>query len=156
MLSSTFRPCPLYFFGYILLEILSLFYTTILPSISFSPVQYITSLGKGLCSVRENNAIVSVRVNYILAIAYPNPIKQGQKCCTILLSILFQRWSSWTAFLVEVSDHKLESSQTRVIVWFFTLIFRFYKMLFKNILKFLVSWIILYGLLIPENKMAFL
>ncbi len=34
------------------------------------------------------------------------------------------------AFLVEVSGHKLESSQTRVFVWFSTLFFPFYKMLF--------------------------
>jgi hypothetical protein len=33
-------------------------------------------------------------------------------------------------FLVEVSGHKLESSQTPVFVWFSTLIFLFYKMLF--------------------------
>jgi hypothetical protein len=31
--------------------------------------------------------------------------------------ICSQRWNSWTAFLVEVSGHKLESS--RVFVWFF-------------------------------------
>ncbi len=33
-----------------------------------------------------------------------------------------QRWNSWTAFFIEVSGHKLESSQTRVFVWFFTFI----------------------------------
>jgi hypothetical protein len=38
--------------------------------------------------------------------------------------------------LVEVSGHKLESSQTRVFVSFFTLIFPFYKMLFTNRLEF--------------------
>ncbi len=31
-----------------------------------------------------------------------------------------RRWKSWTAFLVEVSGHKLESSQTRVFVRFYT------------------------------------
>ncbi len=39
-------------------------------------------------------------------------------------------------FLVEVSGHKLESSQTRVFVWFSNLIFPFFKMLFMNILEF--------------------
>jgi hypothetical protein len=33
-----------------------------------------------------------------------------------------RRWNSWTALLVEVSGHKLESSQTYVFVWFSTLI----------------------------------
>ncbi len=37
------------------------------------------------------------------------------------------RWNSWTAFFVEASGHKLESSQTRVLGWFSTLIFPFYK-----------------------------
>ncbi len=41
-----------------------------------------------------------------------------------------------TVFLVEVSGHKLESSQIRVFVWFSTLIFPFYKMLFMNRLEF--------------------
>ncbi len=36
----------------------------------------------------------------------------------------FMGWNSWTAFLVEVSRHELESSQTRVFIWFSTLIFR--------------------------------
>ncbi len=39
-------------------------------------------------------------------------------------------------FLVEVSGHQLESSQTLVIVWFSTLIFPFYNILFKNRLEF--------------------
>ncbi len=46
------------------------------------------------------------------------------------------RWKSWTAFLVEVSGHKLESSQTLVFVWLFTLIFPFFKTLFMNRLEF--------------------
>ncbi len=46
------------------------------------------------------------------------------------------RWNSLTAFLVEVSGHKIKSSQTRVSVWFSTLIFLFYKMLFINRLEF--------------------
>jgi hypothetical protein len=40
------------------------------------------------------------------------------------------------AFLVKVSGHRLESSQTRVFVRFSTLIFAFYKMLFMNRLVF--------------------
>jgi len=40
--------------------------------------------------------------------------------------------NSLTAFIVEVSGHKLEPSQTRV----FYLIFLFYKMLFMNRLEF--------------------
>ena len=39
----------------------------------------------------------------------------------------------------QVSEHKFESSQTWVFVWFSTLIFPFYKMLFMNRLEFLVS-----------------
>ncbi len=34
-----------------------------------------------------------------------------------------RRWNSWTAFLFEVSWHKLESSQARVFIWFSILIF---------------------------------
>ncbi len=49
------------------------------------------------------------------------------------------------AYLVAVSGHKLESTQTWVYIWFSTLIFPFYKMLFMNRLEFLVSQIILYG-----------
>ncbi len=41
-----------------------------------------------------------------------------------------------TAFLVEVSGHKLKSSHIRVFVWFSTIIFPFYKMLFMNRLEF--------------------
>jgi hypothetical protein len=41
-----------------------------------------------------------------------------------------------TIFLVEVSGHKLVSSQTPVFVWFSTLIFPFYNMLFMNRLQF--------------------
>ncbi len=35
-----------------------------------------------------------------------------------------QRWNSWTTFLVEVSEYYLQSSQTRVYVWFYTQIFQ--------------------------------
>ncbi len=52
------------------------------------------------------------------------------------LSVYKQRWNAWTAFLVEISGHKLEFSQTRVFVCFFTLIFPFNKMLFTNRLEF--------------------
>jgi hypothetical protein len=38
----------------------------------------------------------------------------------------------------EVSGNKLESSLTRVIVWFSTLIFPFYKLQFMNRLEFFV------------------
>ncbi len=47
-----------------------------------------------------------------------------------------QRWNSWTAFVVELSEPKLESSQTRDFVWFSTLISLFYKMHFMNRLEF--------------------
>ncbi len=55
---------------------------------------------------------------------------------SVIILILCQRWNSWTAFLVEVSGHKLESSQSWVFVWFSTLIFLFYKMLVMNRLDF--------------------
>jgi hypothetical protein len=48
----------------------------------------------------------------------------------------FQRWNSWTAFLVEVSVHKFESFKTQVFVWFSTLIFPFYKLLLMKRLEF--------------------
>ncbi len=51
-------------------------------------------------------------------------IPKKSKCSLILW------WNSWTAVLVEVTEHKLEFSQTRVFVWFSTLIFLFYKILF--------------------------
>ncbi len=48
-----------------------------------------------------------------------------------------RRGESWTAFfLVKVSGHKLESSQTQVFVWFSALTFPFHKMLFMKRLKF--------------------
>jgi hypothetical protein len=43
-----------------------------------------------------------------------------------------QRQNSGTAFLVEVSGHKLESSQARVFAWFSIPFFSFYKMLIKT------------------------
>ncbi len=46
-----------------------------------------------------------------------------------------RRWNSWTTVLVTVSGHKLEPSQTRVFVWFSTLIFPFYKMRFMKRLE---------------------
>ncbi len=45
-------------------------------------------------------------------------------------------------FLVEVSGHKLESSPTRVFVWFSNLFFQFYKILFMIDLKFLVDFFV--------------
>ncbi len=64
---------------------------------------------------------------------------------------LILRWNSWTASLVEVSGHKLESSQTRVFVWFSNLIFPFYKMLLIDILEcVLFSWF-----LKPEKSIVF-
>ncbi len=47
-----------------------------------------------------------------------------------------QGWNSWTAFLDEVSRRKLDFSQTRVFVWFPTVIFPFYKMCFMKGLEF--------------------
>jgi hypothetical protein len=41
-----------------------------------------------------------------------------------------------TTVLVEVSGHRVESSQTLVFVWFSTLVFLFYKMLFLIRLEF--------------------
>ncbi len=41
------------------------------------------------------------------------------------VSPLHLRWNSWTAFIVEVSGHKLDYSHTRVFVWYSTLIFPF-------------------------------
>ncbi len=46
------------------------------------------------------------------------------------------KWISWTATLVKVSGHKLKSYQTRVFVWFSTLIFPFHNILFMNRLQF--------------------
>ncbi len=37
-----------------------------------------------------------------------------------------------SGIFTEVSGHKLESSHTIVVVWFSTLIYTFYKMLFMN------------------------
>ncbi len=62
------------------------------------------------------------------------------------------RWNSWTAFLVEVLGHKLESSQTRLFVKFSTLIFPFYEMrltmtnilelsCFADFLKYFKNWV---------------
>ncbi len=75
-------------------------------------------------------------VNFIfrwLASEHQDPVSP---ICSGMKAIAEQRWNSWTAFLVEVSGHKLESSLNWVFVWFSTLIFPFYKMLFMNRLKF--------------------
>jgi len=66
-----------------------------------------------------------------------------------------QRWNSWTAFLVEESGHKLESSHTQVFVWFSTLIYPFYKMLFTNRSKFSFSQIFVYVFFKPEKSLVF-
>jgi hypothetical protein len=42
----------------------------------------------------------------------------------------------FNAILVEVSGHKLKSSQTRVFVWFSTIVLPFYKRLFRKRLEF--------------------
>ncbi len=61
-----------------------------------------------------------------------NPDEPGKRHCeyvqlgsfvSICPTLLGQRWNSWTAFLVKVSGHKLESSQTRVFVWFLPSLF---------------------------------
>ncbi len=56
--------------------------------------------------------------------------------CSAVQCISFLRWNSWTAFLVEVTGHKLESSQTWDFVCFSTLIFLFYRLIFLNRLEF--------------------
>ncbi len=55
-------------------------------------------------------------------------------CCRLMVdgSWWLFRLNSGTAFLVEVSGHKHESSQTRVFVWFSTIMFPFYKTLFMT------------------------
>ncbi len=62
------------------------------------------------------------------------------------ITTLTPRWISWTTFLVEVSGHKLESSQSRIFVWFSNFNFPFKKMLLMNRLFFLflgfwIAWI---------------
>jgi hypothetical protein len=59
------------------------------------------------------------------------------------------------AFLVEVSEHKLEYSQARVFVWFSTL-FPFYKMLLMKRLEFSCFADFVYGFLKPEKSLVFL
>jgi hypothetical protein len=58
------------------------------------------------------------------------PLKQQHRCIIAYTEMEF------TAFLVEVSGHKHDSSQTRVFVWFSALIFPFYIMLFMKRLEF--------------------
>ncbi len=65
------------------------------------------------------------------------------------------RWISLTAFLVEVSEHKLKSSHTWVFVWFSYLTFPFYKILFMNRYDFLFFADFLWGFLKPEKSMVF-
>ncbi len=55
--------------------------------------------------------------------------KIGVECCDL-------RWNSWAAFLVEVSGHKLQSSQTRVYVGVFYPHFSVLQMLLRNRLEF--------------------
>ncbi len=56
--------------------------------------------------------------------------------CVLGLTHWVLRWNSWTAFLAEVTGHKLVSFQTRGFIWFSNLIFLFYKILFMTRLEF--------------------
>ncbi len=69
----------------------------------------------------------------------------------------FQRWNSWTAFLVEVSGHVLESSQTRVLSRFPPSFFRCIqiKCASKIDLSFLVSRFFA-TILKPDKSLVFL
>ncbi len=57
----------------------------------------------------------------------------------IQTNVCILRWNSWKAFLVEVSEHKLDSCKTRVFVWFSTLFFRSTKCYSRIDSSFLVS-----------------
>ncbi len=79
------------------------------------------------------------RLNYagratVIRNTYVYSPKEGRVLCSLVT--LLKISNSWTAFLVKVSVHKLESSQLRVFVWFSTLIFSFYRLLFMNRLEF--------------------
>ncbi len=58
-------------------------------------------------------------------------------------------WNSWTVFLVEVSGHKIESSQTPFL---YPIIFPFYKMLLMKKLEFSCFADFLYVFLKPEKS----
>ncbi len=55
--------------------------------------------------------------------------------------LLVWRWNSWTTFLVEDSGHKLESSQTRIIVWSSTLPSFFRSIYEKTRVSFLADFL---------------
>ncbi len=57
--------------------------------------------------------------------------------------------------LLEVSRHKLKSSQTRVFVFFSILIFHFYKMLFTNRLEFSCFADFLYVFIKADKSLVF-
>ncbi len=63
-----------------------------------------------------------------------------------------QRWNSWAAALVEVSGNKLESSQTRVFVWFLPSLFCSTNCYSWKALSFLVLRIFLYAVLKPYGS----
>jgi hypothetical protein len=73
-----------------------------------------------------------------------SPFKRQQK--RAWSSLVFLTWNSCTTVLVEVSGHKLESSQTRVFVWFSTLVFLLFKMSFRNRVEFMSQGIFLNGI----------
>jgi len=62
----------------------------------------------------------------------------------------YLRWNSWTTFSVEASGDKLESSQTRVFVWFSTIVYPFYESYSWIDLSFLVSRI--FGRVLKPKK----
>ncbi len=70
----------------------------------------------------------------------------------ILSPMLGLEMGSWTAFLVEVSGHKIRSSQKGAFDRFSNLIFPFYEMLFMNILEFSCFAGSLEVFLKPEKK----
>ncbi len=77
--------------------------------------------------------------SYVSCGFVPVPVPQNLR----LVCLPYQSWNSGIAFWVEVSGHKLESSKTRVFVWFSTLVFHSTKCYSWIGLSFLslVSWI---------------
>ncbi len=97
----------------------------------------------------ERNQQVCVEIDVLHQTKHWN-IPSSRSSVFLRSAVHIQRWNYLTEVLVEVSRHKLESSQTRVFVRFSTLVFCSKKCYSWIDSSFLVSRIFLYGVLNQE------
>ncbi len=80
-----------------------------------------------LSSSRETIELNLVKFWKTLYCSFSSLASIAKNWCDHIFIMTLLRWNSWTALIVEVSRHTLESSQTQVFVWFSTLILPFLR-----------------------------